>query len=187
MKDYKTALEGKDRQIYESMEDYRSWKRSPAGLLVTSGPIQTIMDISTEVKKNGSPFGKLLKGFFEKNRERQLIFDERYDGSVGELYDMLSHTDGAANFDNGYLTAIKRYIEGVIRTGEDIEGGARHLAAAYASTKGLKSYVLSEERGNITVFLDGRAALKSPGHEIRDSCDSQGKPVLNPDYLMLEV
>jgi hypothetical protein len=161
------ALKGMDAQIYSSIGDYRGWRRSSGGLFITSGPTDTIMSISVPINKNHSEVGGDLRRFLKLNAEVQLIHDDEYEeSSLRELFDMLVHTDGAANFKNGYLTAVKRYIEGVIGTGT-IEGGARHKAAAYASTQGLMSHVLSEETGNITVFGEGKPILIDPCPEPR--------------------
>lgn len=155
------ALAGIDGQIYESMKDYREWRRSPGGLFITSGPNDAIVSISIPITKNHSEVGRHLMRFLELNRGTQLVSDNRYENRLRELYDMLALADGAANFENGRLRAVKRYIEGVIGT-EKIEGGARHKAAAYASTRGLVSHVLSEETGNITVFGEGKPVVISP-------------------------
>jgi hypothetical protein len=159
---YTDCLYGKDMRILQSLNDYRGWKKDHCGLFLTSGPDETIMSMSSLIVKNHSKVGEDLRKFLEKNRGVQLVFDDGYANSlIKELYDMLTATDGAANFDNGYLTAVKRHIEGVIGTGT-IEGGARHKAAAYASKRGLTSYVLSEETGIITVFAKGEPRLVVP-------------------------
>ncbi|MEM7815907.1 MAG: diadenylate cyclase [Candidatus Aenigmatarchaeota archaeon] len=151
---------GKEFQIYKSIRDYRSSMKENRGLFITSGPTEILFRISSPIVKNHSKYGKELNDFLYKNRERQLIFEEGYDPVLKELYEMLSQTDGTSHFEDGYLKAVKRYIEGVNIRG--IEGGARHKAAAYASLYGLKSYVLSEETGKITIFENGKRLLEDP-------------------------
>jgi hypothetical protein len=80
---------------------------------------------------------------------------------------MMSHIDGASHFENGYLREIKRHIDRVKIDG--IPDGARHRAGAYASLKGLKSYVLSEETGNIKLFVKGKLFLTDPDIRIPDA------------------
>ncbi len=170
-----------ENQIYHSIEDYRGWRKTPGGLFITSGPTDAIMSISGPIRKNHSPVGRELRMFMEKNRGVQLISDEGYAGSlVRELYDMLVLTDGAANFDDGRLTAVKRYIEGITGTG-NIEGGARHRAAAFASKMGLASYVLSHETGNITIFEHGMPVLFNRWPNRQEDADCPAVPLLALD------
>jgi len=154
-----SLIRGIDEQIYRSIEDYRGL--NPGGLFITSGPTDNIMSISIPITKNHSEVGRDLRRFLELNADMQLIHDDGYASSLRELFDMLVRTDGAANFEKGHLTAVKRYIQGIIGT-ETIEGGARHKAAAYVSTRGLVSHVLSEETGRITVFREGRPIIINP-------------------------
>ena len=157
-------------QICRSLNDYRSGKcayggrRRHGGILITCGPTENIEKISIEIRKAHSKEGERLRQCFEENKETRFFNENGYDERTLELYGIQKGTDGASNFCDGYLTAIKRFILGVDKEdmgleselGEDyITYGARHMAARHASRFGLLACALSEETGNITVFRDG--------------------------------
>ena len=161
MKNYK--LKGIEDQIFKSLVEYGrgNWIYQD-GIFVTSGPHETIMELSVPVKKREpSEYALALCEFLELNRNKQLIGDSCYDvGNVMKLYSLMSKVDGAANFNDGCLTAVKRSIK---RLKDTDEGGTRHQAAAAASedgiNNGLVAYVLSGERGDVTVFYGGTSLL----------------------------
>jgi hypothetical protein len=191
MKGDKPELSRKELNIYRSIEDYRKEceysGQYPKGLLITSGPTSTILSISAPVRKdNPSKYAIELCNFYEKNRDRQLIFDRGYDRIIMELYGLMKETDGAANFDKGYLTAVKRSIKQLKHEG--VVGGTRHQAAAFASTQGeLKAFVLSEDMGTLSLFIGGEQFMKEPLSKLYEERIEEIRDVPMPEKKHLPV
>lgn len=151
------GLDGRNLQLFRSLYDYRELNDHPGGILVTSGPTETLVDNSYQLNKKNTEYGKKLFSFFGQNSGKEIVHEDGYDKILLDFYKILKHTDGASHFDNGYLTAVKRNIMLKDVSGiEDTEGGTRHMAAAYISKFPIVSYALSEETGNISVYMNGK-------------------------------
>ena len=159
MKRHSYPLSEEERQILESIEDYRRSVKKPKGLLIASGPHMIFNEITMPVTQLETPEARELCRFYELNHDKQLFSASKYEkDDVIALYKLLKDVDGAANIDQGKLKAVKRSIKHLKHEG--VIGGTRHQAGAYASTQGMKAYVLSEDMGTISLFIDGEQLME---------------------------